>query len=221
MNPIPKPISIIVADDHKIFREGLKTVLKGNRHLKIAGEAANGYELIQLCQSCNPNVVLTDIIMPDMDGITATKYLHEHFVSIKIIALSIYGQETQIVEMLHAGAMGYLLKSASLEEIIKAIETVQKNEPYFSKEITEKMTKLLVKSNQSNYQTPLLLFNENEKQIMRLICEEYTSKEISMKLKLTKRTVDEYRKKIMQRIGAKSVAGIITYSFRCGIYKIN
>src|SRR5215207_1311812 len=126
MKPIP-PIRIVLADDHEIFRDGFKVMIKKQPSVQLVGEAANGEELIALTSQLRPDVIITDIKMPVMDGIEATKRLTADFPEIGIIALSMFDEENLIVEMLEAGAKGYLLKNAHKDEILEAIKTVDRN----------------------------------------------------------------------------------------------
>ncbi len=213
-----KNIRVMIADDHKLFRSGLRTLLSQVKNIEIVGEAVNGQELIKRSIELMPDVILTDIGMPVMDGVLATRELAKRKINNRVIVLSAYGKEEPVLQMLEAGALGYILKTADTEEITDAIQTVFRHKPYFCKEITERLSEIVSKSYQpsayiSHY------FTEREKEIMRYICKECTSKEIAYNLNLSKRTVEGHRTRIMDKIGAKSIAGIITYALDKGIYK--
>ena len=211
-------IKVMIADDHSVFRAGLRVLLSQIRNIEVVGEAGNGQELVRRSAELSPDVILTDISMPVMDGIAATKELCRRKTGSRVIVLSAHGGEEPILQMLEAGALGYLLKSADSIEISEAISTVYNHKPYFCKGITERLTEIVSK----NYQSPAKTeanFTDREKDIMRLICNEFTSKEIAYTLHLSKRTVEGHRTRIMDKIGAKSIAGIITYSVEKGIYK--
>ncbi|MES2331765.1 MAG: response regulator transcription factor [Bacteroidota bacterium] len=212
-------IRILIADDHILYRNGLRNLLTQVRNVEVIGEAANGQELVRRSIELTPDVILTDIGMPVMDGVLATKEIARRKLGCRVIVLSAHGKEEPILKMLEAGALGYVLKSAETEEISEAIRTVYNHKPYFCREITEKLTEIVSR----NYQMPPqadLSFTDREKEIMKLICREYTSKEIAITLNLSKRTVEGHRTRIMDKIGAKSIAGIITYALERGIYKI-
>jgi DNA-binding NarL/FixJ family response regulator len=214
-----KKIRVMIADDHGLFKNGLKNLLAEIREVLVIGEACNGLELIRRAADLLPDVILTDLSMPMMDGITATKELVRKKICNRIIVLTAFGKEEPILKMLEAGALGYVLKTAETEEISEAIQTVYRHKPYFCKEVTEKLTEIVSK----NYQLPPkqldIPFTEREKEIMRMICRECTSKEIAYTLSLSKRTVEGHRTRIMDKIGAKSIAGLITYALEKGIYK--
>ncbi|HEY1018129.1 MAG TPA: response regulator transcription factor [Sediminibacterium sp.] len=211
-----RSIRVVIADDHCLFRNGLRNLLSQIRHIEVVGEAINGQELVRRSVELSPDIVLTDINMPLMDGILATREIARRRPGTGVIVLSAYNKEEPILRMLEAGALGYVLKSADNEEISEAINTVSEHKPYFCREVTEKLTEIVSR----NYQLPPdadLHFTDREKEIMRLICREFTSKEIAYSLSLSKRTVEGHRTRIMDKVGAKSIAGIITYAFRSGI----
>jgi DNA-binding NarL/FixJ family response regulator len=213
-----RAIRLLIADDHLLYRNGLRDLLKQIKNVEMIGEAANGQELIRRAVELSPDVILTDISMPIMDGIAATKELIRRKICCRIVVLSAHSREELILKVLEAGALGYVLKSAETEEIAEAISTVYHHKPYFCREITEKLTEIVTK----NYQMPTqadIHFTDREKEIMRLICRECTSKEIAYTLNLSKRTVEGHRTRIMDKIGAKSIAGIITYALGRGIYR--
>ena len=213
-----RKIRVLMADDHGLFRDGLRNLLSQIKNVELVGEAMNGQDLIRKAIELSPDIILTDIGMPIMDGVIATKELIRRKICNRIIVLSAYGKEEPILKMLEAGALGYILKSADTVEINEAISAVYFHKPFFCREITERLTDIVTK----NYQLPPQIdinFTDREKEIMRLICRECTSKEIAYNLSLSKRTVEGHRTRIMDKIGAKSIAGIITYALERGIYK--
>lgn len=212
-----KKIRVLIADDHVIFRTGLKMLLHGLPHIQLIGEAHNGQEMLSLALQQHPDVILADIMMPVMDGIVATKELCRRMPDSRVIALSAHAQENFILEMLEAGALGYLLKNADNQEVEEAISAVQQHRPYFCQEITEQITEIISKF-QVGQKTELVTFTGREKEIIALICEEYTSKEIARDLFLSKRTVEGHRTRIMQKMGVKSIAGVITHAIGKGLY---
>jgi DNA-binding NarL/FixJ family response regulator len=212
------PIKVIIADDQRVFRIGLSALINDMPGIQLLDEASNGVELIEKALSQKPDVIITDIKMPVLDGVNATRELVKQIPETKVIALSAYAQEDLILQMLESGAIGYLVKTAEADEIKEAIEMVNHHKPYFCKEITQKLTEIVAK----NYKLPeksAATFTERELEIIRLICKEFTSKEIASHLHLSKRTVEGHRTRILEKIGAKSIAGIITYALNEGIYK--
>lgn len=213
------PIKLVIADDHEVYRDGLKALLDKSGGFQVIGEAANGKDLIQVCEKTLPDVVLTDIMMPVMDGIEATKYLSEHLPSIRVIALSMFNQDNLITDMLRAGAIGYLIKNAGKADILNAIESVYRDVPYYCKSTSIKLAKLVGNLRFGGSQTKAQ-FTEKEMAVIRMICEEKTTREIADELYASIRTVEDYREKIKEKMEVKSAAGIVIYAIREKIYSI-
>lgn len=213
-------IRIILADDHQIFRDGFTAMFKANSPIQVIGEAKNGEQLISKVESLQPDVVLTDIKMPDMDGLQATHAIHQRFPQIGIIALSMFDDDNLVIDMLEAGALGYLLKNASKKEITEAIKTVNAGQPYYCNHISVKMARLIAASRAGiNRPQDKPLFTEKEIETIRLVCQEYSNKEIAETLFLSVRTIEGYRKSIMEKANAKNVAGLVVYAIRHNIFK--
>lgn len=211
-------IKVMIADDHLIFRKGLKKILEGVNYLTIIGEAENGLELISGASILKPDVILIDVMMPVMDGVMATRELCKRNSSARIIALSVFGQESHIMEMLEAGAIGYVMKSAGRKEILEAIQAVYENKPYFCAESGKQITELIEKY-QTGYRQHLVVFTEREKDIINLLCQGYTSKDVARTLFISQRTVEGHRTRIMQKMQVKSIAGLVTYACEKGLYR--
>ena len=215
------PIRLVIADDHEIFREGLESLFNKQKEIELAGEAINGKQLLEQAERLLPDVILTDIKMPVIDGIEATKILTEKFPQIGIIALSMFEDENLIVEMLEAGAKGYLIKNAHKHEIIAAINAVYNQESYFCNHTTMKLAKLIGKSRFNPFKEPIKPgFTEKEREMIKLICQEFSNKEIATTLHQSPRTIEGYREKILEKTKAKNTAGIVIYAIKNGIYKI-
>lgn len=217
------PIKIILADDHEIFRDGFKAMLKKQPRVALLAEASNGEELVQLVRQLKPHVVVTDIKMPKMDGLQATKLLTKEFPRLGIIALSMMDEENLIVDMMEAGAKGYLIKNAHKDEIIEAIKTVYHNRIYYCNEASLKLTKLLAKSDKIPFIKKEIKpeFSHKEIEVIKCVCEEMTNREIADRLNLSTRTIEGYRDKIQEKVGAKNWAGIVVYAIRNNIYRIS
>jgi DNA-binding NarL/FixJ family response regulator len=219
---IANPIRIVLADDHEIFRDGFKAMLKKQPSVELIGEASDGEELIEITRQLRPDVVVTDIKMPKMDGLQATKILSAEFPNIGIIALSMIDEETLIIDMLEAGAKGYLLKNAHKTEIIEAIKAVNNDHVYYCDGTSAKLTKMIAKSDKIpfNRRAPKLELSQKEIDVIQLVCEEMTNKEIADRLNLSIRTIEGYRDRILEKIGARNSAGIVVYAIRNKIYNI-
>jgi DNA-binding NarL/FixJ family response regulator len=211
------PIKIIIADDHPVCLSGFKKMLD-LPGFELIGEATNGKELIDLARNLKPDIIITDIKMPHMDGIEATKQIIKELPSIGIIAMSMIDEYNLIMDMVDAGAKGYLLKSAKAEEIIAAVDAVIKGETYYCKETTSHMVEMLARSDYKAIQeNAKSQFSERELEIIKLIREEYSNKEIANKLKIKKRTVEWHREQILQKLNSKNTAGIVAFAIKNNI----
>jgi DNA-binding NarL/FixJ family response regulator len=213
-------IQLLIADDHEVYRDGLKNLVGKSPGLEVIGEAANGRELIAMCHEKLPDVILTDIMMPMMDGIEATAAITKEFPTVRVIALSMFNQDNLIVDMLNAGAMGYLIKNAHKTEIVDAIHSVYRYTPYYCKSTSMKLARLIGGSQFGPKAKDKLFFSQKEKDIIRLICEEKTSKEIGDELHLSMRTVEEYRQRIKDKMDVKGTTGIVIYAIKNDLFKV-
>ena len=208
-------IRLAIADDHEIFRDGLALMLSKQQDVSLVGQAGNGRELLELVGAEQPDIVMTDIKMPVMDGIEATRLLLQKFPDLKIIALSMFDEENLIVDMLEAGARGYLLKNADKQEILEAINNVFEDKTYYCRHTSARLASMIVKSRFNPYRkTEPVSFNEREKEIIRMICQQCTTQEIGEKLFLSKRTVEGYRTKILEKMNVKNTAGVVIFALR-------
>lgn len=213
-------ISLIIADDHEIFRDGLALMLSKQEAVTLVGQAGDGHELLQLVEQTKPDMVLTDIKMPRLDGISAAKILLQRNPRLKIIALSMFEEEDLIVEMLETGARGYLLKNADKKEIMEAIMTVNEGNIFYCKHTTAHLASLIVKSKfDSRGKVPSALFTDREKDIIRLICRQHTAQEIGDLLFLSKRTVEGYRTRILEKMDVKNTAGVVIFALKYNIIR--
>ena len=211
-------INIIIADDYPMFREGIQLLLEQEKDIVIVGEASNGNELIKIAGETQPDVIITDIEMPVVNGIEATKDITDKFPQIKVIALTMFGDEHLIVDMLEAGAKGYLLKNTKKAELTEAIKIVHEGGIYFCNGTSMKLSKMIARTKIGG-KNKEVQFSEKETEIIKLICEQYASKQIASMTNLTERTVEKYRDHIMRKTGAINVVGIVIYAIRKGIFK--
>ncbi|HEX2535495.1 MAG TPA: response regulator transcription factor [Chitinophagaceae bacterium] len=215
------PIRIVLADDHEIFRDGFRVMLKKQPSVELIGEAENGEELIQITRQTNPDVIITDIKMPRLDGIEATRRLCQEFPHIGIIALSMFDEENLIIDMLEAGAKGYLLKNTHKDDILNAIQAVYRDQTYYCTHTSSKLAQMIARSTFNPHKKAAKPeFTERELEIIKLICQELSNKEIASQLHLSVRTIEGYREKIQEKIQARNAAGIVVYAIRNHIYKV-
>ena len=207
-------IKLAIVDDHFLFRKGLLALLQHTSDFEVIIEAANGKELIDQLNDKQPHVVLLDIQMPVMDGIKTTDFLRENFPNIKIVILSMHSEDLLILDLIERGANGYLKKNERIEKVIYTINSVMKNESYFEEEISLMMAKKIADSKKKELKKKNEALSEREVEIIKFICEELSNKEIADKLFLSHRTIDNYREKLMQKIGAKNTAGVVLYALK-------
>jgi two-component system, NarL family, response regulator NreC len=213
-------IKVAIADDHEIFRDGLRAMLQKQQDILLVAEAANGKELIEQVKAHEPDIVISDVKMPLMDGAAATRHLSENYPHIGIIALTMFDEEDLIIDMLEAGARGYLLKNADKHEIVDAIKSVYQQQPYYCRHTSNRLAQMVAKSKFNPYkQKQRPDFNEREIDIIGDICNGFTSKQIAEKIFLSVRTVEGLRLKIMEKMEVKNTAGIIIYAIKNNLYK--
>ena len=215
-----KKIKIIIAEDHALYRDGLKTMLNTHNDFEIIAEAVNGSELIKLFEYHKPDIVLMDINMPVLNGIEATKFIATHFDDTKVIAITMNDEKSSIMDMMDAGANGYVLKSEDKEEIIKAINTVINGDDYYSKNVENSIIDLIHSKKSSDNFKKTVYFNEKELQLINYLCEEFNSDEIAKLMFLSKKTIDGLRLKIKNELGVRNSIGIVKYAIKYQIYKI-
>ncbi|HEV3250802.1 MAG TPA: response regulator transcription factor [Puia sp.] len=208
-------IRLVIADDHEIFRDGLALMLSKQENLSLVGQAGDGKELIAIVEEMHPDLVITDIKMPHLDGIETTRLLLQKNPHLKIIALSMFDEDNLIVEMLEAGAKGYLLKNADKKEILEAISTVFEDNIFYCKHTSAKLATMIVKSRfDAHKKNRDIIFSNREKEIIGLICRQFTAQQIGDQLYLSKRTVEGYRIKIMEKMEAKNTAGVVIFALK-------
>ncbi|MCZ4244343.1 response regulator transcription factor [Pedobacter punctiformis] len=211
-------IRIIIADDHVVFREGLAMVLSSKSNIDLVGAAGNGEQLVKLANNLKPDVVITDIKMPVMDGIEAVKRMVKNQSDLGIIALSMFDEEDLIVEMLEAGAKGYLLKNADKNDIYDAITAVSLGNNFYCKTTSAKLAMVIARSRIKKENKPVdSNFSEREIEIIKLICQEFTNKKIADQLYLSVRTVEGYRAKLLEKMHVKNSIGLAIHAFQLGI----
>jgi two-component system, NarL family, response regulator NreC len=213
-------IRLVVADDHEIFLDGLCLMLGKSQDIDLVGYASNGRELVDLVTELKPDVVLTDIKMPGMDGVEATQKITSQQPGIRVVALSMFDEEHLVVDMLEAGAKGYLLKNAGKDEILDAIHAVYNWDTYYCRQTTNKLAGMIAKSRfGSGKKKELPVFAEKELEIIRYICMQLTAQEIADRVFLSRRTVEGYRLKILEKMDVKNSAGVVVYALKHGLVK--
>lgn len=214
---IPTTIKIIIADDHPFYLEGVKQVLQSDPQFEVIAAVSNGQDLVTQTIALAPDILIVDISMPILNGIQALKKLKEEGIHFKAIALTMHTEDHIILQILNAGAMGYLDKNVSKTELFEAIHSVVHfNKVYFPSTISQHMLELLQTASYKPYPEPVN-FTDKEVEIIKLIVKDFSTKEISQKLALSPRTIDTHRARMMERMGVKSVAGLVAFAYSKGM----
>ncbi|OFX60738.1 MAG: DNA-binding response regulator [Bacteroidetes bacterium GWB2_41_8] len=203
---------IIIVDDHTLFRNGLRILLNNMENYHVIAEAANGKQFLELLNTLTPDLVLMDISMPVMDGIEASAIAHEKYPDIKIITLSMYGEEDYYYKMVNAGVKGFVLKNSDIKEVKTALDIVFDGGSFFSSELLQNLVNSL-KSAPKNKDSHTEL-SERELEILILICQGLSNQEIGDKLFISKRTVDKHRSNILEKSESKNTAQLVVYAIR-------
>lgn len=205
---------IILCDDHAIFRKGLRATLESEQSIEIVAEAENGLECLDFIAKFDPNVVFLDINMPEMDGIDCLKVIREKFPETKVIALTQYDEKRFVKQMLKFGANGYILKSTSRKEMLTAINRVVSGKVYLAEE-AENHVLGLQSEDQPNKLFPQL--SEREKEIIKLLCNELSTKQIADQIHLSTHTVESHRSNILKKVGVSNIAGLVRWAVNNGM----
>jgi DNA-binding NarL/FixJ family response regulator len=211
-------IKIVIADDYKIYRDGLKVGLSADDHMEIIGEADNGEDLMKVLETKIPHVILMDLKMPIMDGMEATKLVRKKYPEIKILVVSMYDDDKFIIHLMENGANGYLLKNAEPDEILKSIYAVHENGYYFNDVVNKALLKKLVlKNNLKPSFNQNIDLTEREQEVLKMICNEKTAAEIAKEIFLSPRSVEGIRQRLIEKIGVRNTAGLVMFAVKNGI----
>jgi DNA-binding NarL/FixJ family response regulator len=205
-------IKVCIVDDHEIFRNGLKMVLNKLNYVQLIGEASNGGEFIAMLNDTKPDIVFLDIEMPVMNGIEVATHMQKEFMDVKIIALTMFGDDEYIQSMLDAGAKGFLMKNISKETLEKAIQTVFNGGSYYSEELFEFFTKQFNKDKSNENEK--ISFTRREKEILQLLCEGLSNKEIADALFVSERTVLGHKTNLLAKTGTKNSLSLMAYAIK-------
>jgi two-component system response regulator NreC len=208
---------VLIADDHQIMREGLRTMLEKEYDLTVVGEADNGRMTLRLARELTPDVIIMDVAMPDLNGIEATRQIIAELPAVKIIALSMHDDRRFVLNMLKAGAAGYMLKDCAFKDLAKAIRVVRANKTYLSDEIADIVVKDYLASTAPMESSAFQLLSPREREVLQLIAEGKTSPQIAELLHISVKTVETHRQQIMGKLKIKSIAELTKYAIREGL----
>ncbi len=213
-------IKILIADDHKILREGLKMLLKENNNFEIIGEAANGREAVSKVKKLDPDVVVMDIAMPGLNGIEATRRIHRYSSQIKIIILSMHASKEYVIEAIRAGAMAYLKKETAAKDLVHAIDKVMRGEISLDESLAQYVIDEFHNAEQKNDRNLLRNLTSREREILQMIAEGKSSKSVSSILNLSLKTVEAHRQNIMRKLKIHNIVKLVKFAIRAGLTEI-
>lgn len=210
-------MKVAIVDDHKMFRQGVESMLQEHDDVSLAWGAANSAEAISHLDNDQPDVILMDISLGDESGITLTKSILDTYPNIKILGLSMHKEDNYIVNLLEVGAKGYLLKDAGAEEMVLAIKKVYDGDTYYSSHVTNVLMKHLTQGTKPTATGSQVKLTNRELEILKLIAEENSNPEIAEQLFISIRTVDTHRRNLLDKLQAKNTAGLVRYALKHGL----
>lgn len=207
-------VKLLVVDDHPMLRGGMVSLFNSVNHLDVIGEAANGAKALECIEKERPDVVLMDINMDGKLDVVTTEQIKQNWPEVKVIAFSMHEEKQVIKRMLKAGASGYLVKSASHEELIKAIDTVVRGESYYSQEVLDTMTQSITSDEEDLHENVVL--SSREKEVLRFVAKEFTNQEIADKIGISLRTVETHKRNLIKKLRVKNVVGLVRFALEQG-----
>jgi DNA-binding NarL/FixJ family response regulator len=207
----PAELRIILADDHALVRQGIRTLVEKIKGVTVVGEADNGLQVLDLTRELGPDIVIMDIGMPELNGLEATLRLKQEFKDIQVIMLSMYASDEFVLQALRAGAMGYLLKNARAQELEEAVRTVAEGSMYLTPAVSGSVAEYMRNPKSEN---PLDKLTTRQREILQLIAEGYSTKNIAGKLFISEKTVETHRSRLMDNLGIFDIAGLVRFAIR-------
>jgi DNA-binding NarL/FixJ family response regulator len=212
------PLGVVLVDDHKLVRDGVRTILERGAEFRVIGEAESGADAVHLCRKVQPDIVLMDIGMPGMNGIETTTELMRHCPAVKVVILSMFDDENSVVGAIRSGARAFVLKRASSNELLDALRAVARGGSYLSSQVSDRLLSRIQRGDlDTREHSPLESLSPRELQVLRLVAEGKTSKDIAVLLDLGLQTVRSYRKTMMKKLGVNNVAGLTQLALASGL----
>lgn len=215
-------ITIFLADDHGIVRDGLRLLLNAHPTLQVIGEAANGRDAVRQVLKLRPHIAVLDLAMPELNGIETTRQIHEGCPTTQVIILSMYASSEHIYQALKAGARGYVLKEAAADELVNAVHTVHAGHRFLNQKVSDELISDYLGNHTSLAQgSPLAQLTDREREVLQLVVEGKTSSEISELIAISPKTVDTYRSRLMQKLGIKDLPALVKFAIQHGITSLD
>lgn len=213
------PTRILIADDHDIVRQGICAIIARHHGLEVCGEAADGREAIAKARDLKPDIIVIDIAMPMLNGLAATKQITQEFPGIKVLVLSMYDSEQVVHDVLEAGAFGYLLKSDAARDLIAALDALQHDRPFFTNKVSEMVLELFLRR-PAGFEGKERALTSREREVIQLVAEGKTTKQIAESLGLSAKTADKHRANLMRKLKVHSVSELVLYAIRNNIVRV-
>ena len=210
-------VRIILADDHNIVREGLRSLIEKELGMDVIGEADNGRSAVKLVGNLMPDLVIMDVSMPDLNGIEATRQISSDYSQVKVLALSMHSDKRFVAGILQAGASGYLLKDCAIEEMVRAIRAIMDGGIYLSPAVAGPVVQDLFRKLPSEAYTAMAVLTKREREVLQLVAEGLATKEIAERLNVSVKTVETHRRQVMEKLNIHSVAALTKYAIREGL----
>ncbi len=221
MNHLPSSLRLVLADDHPLVRAGIRAELEKLPGVRVVGEANNGREALEQVQAHQPDIVFIDISMPGLNGLEAVERITAEFPAVRVIILSMHENEEYVWRALKAGAVGYLLKKAATTELEMALQRVSQGEVYLSRDISRRLQKKALLPGLANAKSPLDKLTARQREILQLIAEGQNTKEIAEILKVSPKTVEYHRLKLMETVDIHYVPGLVRFALRAGVIPLD
>jgi len=212
---------ILLADDHHLVRQGLKALLEGEPHFRLVGEAGDGIEAVRLAERLRPDVLITDVVMPGLNGLEVTRQVTKIVPKTRILILSMYANDAYVFEALRNGASGYVLKESQASDLVKAIREVAAGRRYLSPPLSERSLEDYLRKMQSAPDDPYDLLTTREREVLQLVAEGHTSAEIADRLFISPRTAEGHRANLMRKLGLQNHTDLVLFALKKGILPLN
>ncbi|MFT4760206.1 MAG: DNA-binding NarL/FixJ family response regulator [Paraglaciecola sp.] len=212
-------LRLLIADDHSMFADGIESILATESDIEVVGKCPDGNSVFNFLKEKTVDLILLDVNLPDMSGIEVSKKLNREYPEIKILAVSMFNEESFVTEILQHGASGYILKNTGKTELLKAIQTVNNGQSYFSKEVTQTIMGSLMKNKNEPKKKTKLKISRREKEVLQLIMQEFTTQEIANKLFVSIKTIESHRGSLLSKLNARNTAGLVRIAMEEEILK--
>jgi len=220
MNKRKKKIRLLLVDDHPVVRRGMRSCLEGVKHVEVVDEAIDGNEALIKVKALSPDIVLMDIDMPNMNGLDATRLIRQDHPDTRVLILSVHTNKDYVLQIIRSGAQGYVLKDTSPADLVRAIESVDEGEPFFSADISQIVLNQYLEEAGADGTPGSIKLTTRERQVLSMIAEGQSNKEMANHLGVGVRTIETHRERVMNKLNIHSVAGLTKYAITNGIVKL-